>query len=106
MTLDQKQKDKQDMPLLLSKLNRIADVTILDERAIVSLISNLERSSEVMATTFKVLEKLKITVEMLSQGASKVNISLIVQMKDKDRLVKALHACFFENIKIEDLEVN
>lgn len=47
-----------------------------------------------MATTFKVLEKLGITVEMLSQGASKVNISLVVQMKDKDRLIKALHACF------------
>lgn len=34
---------------------------------------------------------------MLSQGASKVNISLVVQMKDKDRLIKALHARFFED---------
>ena len=58
-----------------------------------------------MATTFKVLEKLGITVEMLSQGASKVNISLVVQMKDKDRLIKALHACFFEDVKLDDLEV-
>ena len=38
-----------------------------------------------------------ITVEMLSQGASKVNISLVVQMKDKDRLIQALHARFFES---------
>lgn len=60
---------------------------------------------QVMATTFKVLEKLGITVEMLSQGASKVNISLVVQMKDKDRLIKALHACFFEDVELDDLEV-
>ena len=47
LTLDQKQKDKQDMPLLLTKLNQIAEVVVFDERAIVSLISNLDRSSEV-----------------------------------------------------------
>ena len=47
LTLDQKQKDKQDMPLLLNKLNQIAEVVVFDERAIVSLISNLDRSSEV-----------------------------------------------------------
>jgi aspartokinase len=40
---------------------------------------------------------------MLSQGASKVNISLVVQMKDKDRLIKALHAYFFEDVSWENL---
>ena len=103
LTLDQKQKEKEDLPELLEKLNKIADVRVLDGRAIISLISNLERSSEVMAKTFSVCSKLGINIEMLSQGASKVNISLIVQMKDKDRLIKALHACFFENVSINDL---
>ena len=41
---------------------------------------------------------------MLSQGASQVNISLVVQMKDKDRLIKGLHACFFEGTPVEDLQ--
>jgi len=103
LTLDKKQKDIGDIPLLKSKLQNIADVSILDDRAIVSLISNLERSSEVMALTFQVLAKLGINVEMFSQGASKVNISLVVQMKDRDRLIKALHACIFEDVKVEDL---
>jgi aspartate kinase len=39
---------------------------------------------------------LGVKVEMLSQGASKVNISLVVPMKDKELLIKSLHACFFE----------
>ena len=58
LTLDKKQREIGDVPLLQSKLKSIAEVTIFDERAIVSLISNLDRSSEVMATAFKVLEKL------------------------------------------------
>jgi aspartokinase len=34
---------------------------------------------------------------MLSQGASKVNISLVVKMTEKDLLIKALHEKFFES---------
>ena len=46
-----------------------------------------------------------IKVEMFSQGASKVNISFVVRMADKDRLIKGLHACFFENVEVDNLEV-
>jgi len=37
-----------------------------------------------------------VTVEMLSQGASKVNISLVVKMEDRERVIRALHSRFFE----------
>ena len=99
LTLDSKQ-PKDTIPLLTSKLQNFADVTIVQDRAIVSLICNIDRASEVMAKAFRVIEKLGITVEMLSQGASKVNISVVVGMKDKDTLIKKLHACFFEGEKI------
>lgn len=99
LTLDSKQ-PKDTIPLLTSKLQDFADVTIVQDRAIVSLICNIDRASEVMAKAFRVIEKLGITVEMLSQGASKVNISVVVGMKDKDVLIKKLHACFFEGEKI------
>ena len=103
LTLDKRQREKEDLPLLLEKLKTVADVTEYKERCIVSLISNLDRSSEVMSTAFKVMEKLGIKAEMLSQGASKVNISIVIEMKDKEKLIKALHACFFENKAVEDL---
>jgi len=77
-------------------LESIAQVRVLEERAIVSLICNLDRSSEIMSIAFKVMEEIGVTVEMLSQGASKVNISLVVQMKDRERVIKALHKRFFE----------
>jgi aspartate kinase len=103
MTLDKKQIETGNVPKLLEKLGLISEVAVLEERCIVSLISNLQRSSEVMALAFRVLEKIGVTVEMLSQGASKVNISLVVKMSEKERVIKALHACFFEGIKVEDL---
>lgn len=104
LTLDKKQREKEEKSTLLQKLRAVAEVTEYQSRCIVSLISNLERSSEVMSTAFKVMEKLGITAEMLSQGASKVNISIVVQMKYKEALIKALHACFFEGVNVEDLE--
>jgi len=103
LTLDKKQQDQGDIPLLLSKLSLFADVTVFDERAIVSVICNIDRSNEVMAMAFRVVEKLGIRVEMLSQGASKVNIAMVVKMADKDTLIKTLHACFFDGVAVEDL---
>ncbi|KAJ1430464.1 aspartate kinase [Ochromonadaceae sp. CCMP2298] len=94
LTLDTK--GTADEAKLLALLKGIAQVEVFEERAIISLICNLDRSSEVMSIAFKVLEELGITVEMLSQGASKVNISLVVQMAQRERVIKALHARFFE----------
>jgi aspartate kinase len=68
LTLDKRQRETQDIELLVSKLSKFAAVRVLEDRAIVTLISNLERGSEVMATAFKVMEKLGITPEMFSQG--------------------------------------
>ena len=104
LTLDQKQTERTaSLKNLINDLGEFSDVQLYDERAIISLISNVKRAAETMAITFRVMEKLGVKLEMLSQGASKVNISLVVKMKDKDRLMKALHACFFEGVNPEDL---
>eukprot|EP01039_Chlorochromonas_danica_P006131 gene6131-6751_t len=95
LTLDNKQAQRGNLEELLRQLRNIAEVTVLDGRAIISIICNLDRSSEVMAMAFKVMEEMGITIEMLSQGASKVNISLVVKMEHKDALIRALHARFF-----------
>lgn len=104
LTLDKKQQDKGDIPLLLSKLSQFADVNVYQDRSIVSIVCNTDRSSEVMALAFRVVQKLGIKVEMLSQGASKVNIGMVIPMKDKESLMKALHQCFFESQSVDDLE--
>lgn len=77
-------------------MNQFADVKVYMDRAIVSIICNTDRSSEVMSIVFQVVKNLGIKVEMLSQGASKVNIGMVIPMKDKEVLMRKLHACFFE----------
>jgi aspartate kinase len=96
LTLDRKQMEKRDVAGLLAELQEVASVTVVDGRAIVSLICNVDRSSEVLQIAFDVMQKEGISVEMLSQGASKVNISIVVAAEDKDRLIRALHDEFYQ----------
>lgn len=44
---------------------------------------------------FKVLGQEGVNVQMMSQGASKTNISLIVSEEEAKQAVRALHAEFF-----------
>tara|TARA_A100001035_G_scaffold257691_1_gene233894 strand:- start:30 stop:1493 length:1464 start_codon:yes stop_codon:yes gene_type:complete len=104
VTIDKKNTLPENIHKLVSKLQKFADASILKERCIVSIISNLNKSSEVMTTTFGVMKRLGIQCEMLSQGASKVNISIVVQMAEKDALIKALHAVFFEEMPLDDIK--
>ena len=104
VTIDKKNTLPENIHKLMSKLQKFADASILKERCIVSIISNLNKSSEVMTTTFGVMKRLGIQCEMLSQGASKVNISIVVQMAEKDALIKALHAVFFEEMPLDDIK--
>lgn len=46
---------------------------------------------------FRVLGRERITVKMISQGASKTNISLIVDDAEGPRAVTALHDEFFSS---------
>jgi len=66
-------------------------------RSIITLIANVAQSSNVMAVVFQVMSALGVQVEMLSQGASKVNISLVVPGEREIEVIQALHACFFED---------
>lgn len=73
----------------------IAQVNVQEGRSIISLIANVKRSSDVMAAVFEILRREHIQVEMLSQGASKVNISLVVKDCDLKVALEALHQHFF-----------
>eukprot|EP00775_Hariotina_reticulata_P002172 gene2172-2491_t len=80
---------------LVYELEKISSVRVRSGMAIISLICNVERTSEILMRTFKVLLEEGINVSMMSQGASKVNISLIVDGSEGQRAVKALHGEFF-----------
>jgi aspartate kinase len=82
---------------VVEDLSDIADIQLKEGRSIVTLIANVQQSSNVLAVVFQVMSALGVQVEMISQGASKVNISLIVPGDREKEVIQALHACFFED---------
>ncbi|KAF3552031.1 hypothetical protein DY000_02000559 [Brassica cretica] len=81
---------------VVEELEKIAVVKLLQRRSIISLIGNVQKSSLILEKVFKVLRSNGVNVQMISQGASKVNISLIVNDEEAEQCVRALHSAFFE----------
>jgi len=88
-----------DLTEIKKELNKIASVEIKTGKAIVSIIGNVKRSSEILARAFRICQLIGITVQMVSQGASKVNISFIVNDTEAEEVVKSLHMEFFDALE-------
>lgn len=80
---------------LVQDLSKACDVSVRKERAIVTVICDVEHSSAILASGFEALADEGINVQMISQGASKVNISFIVNDDEADRTVQILHQAYF-----------
>jgi len=85
-----------DLGEVKKELSKIASVEVKTGKAIVSIIGNVKRSSEILSKAFRICQQIGVTVQMVSQGASKVNISFIVNDNEAAEVVKALHIDFFE----------
>ncbi|WP_010253784.1 aspartate kinase [Treponema primitia] len=90
-----------DLGKLKHDLSKISSVEIKAGKAIVTIIGDVRRSSEILQRAFGVCVLLGIQVQMVSQGASKVNISFIVDDTQAGEVVTALHRCFFEPLDKE-----
>ncbi|XP_024194593.1 aspartokinase 1, chloroplastic [Rosa chinensis] len=88
---------QQELDKMQEELEKIAYVNLLQKRSIISLIGNVQYSSLILEKAFQVLRTNQVNVQMISQGASKVNISLIVNDSEAEICVKALHHAFFES---------
>lgn len=95
LSLDKKQK-MESIKDLMNDMAPYASVTLTENRSILTLIADVKRSSEVLATVFQVFAEKGIQIKMMSQGASKVNISFLLRDDQLDKAVKELHKCFFE----------
>ncbi|MBP5751551.1 MAG: aspartate kinase, partial [Treponema sp.] len=85
-----------DLGGLLEDLGRVAEVKAKKGKAIVTIICDAGHSSSILADVFASLKNEGINVQMISQGASKVNISMLVENADADRTVKILHSALFK----------
>ena len=83
-------------PALLADLERIADVTCENQQAIICLVGeDIHGKPGIAASVFETVADAKVNIRMISQGASEINISFVIQESDVPRAVRHLHARFF-----------
>jgi aspartate kinase len=75
-------------------LEKIAQVEVAGHRSIVCLVGrDLKFKPGIAARIFRAVEDINIL--MISQGASRRNVSFVVEEKDGEAAVRRLHAEFF-----------
>jgi aspartate kinase len=85
------------LPEICAELRRFSEVSIEENQAIVCLVGdNIRYTPGVAARVFRSLEP--VNIRMISQGASLLNLSLVVAEADLKRAVEALHREFFTQL--------
>jgi aspartate kinase len=85
------------IPALAADLAKLADVKYEGRKAIVCLVGeNLRETPGVAARVFGELSDLKI--RMISQGASEINLTFVVEEEDVPGVIRRLHTAFFSEL--------
>ncbi|MGA3371506.1 MAG: lysine-sensitive aspartokinase 3 [Terracidiphilus sp.] len=92
LTVDSNEK----LPALAADLSKLADVKYEGRKALVCMVGDDIRGRNGMAAqVFTAIRH--INVRMISQGASEINMSFMIDEDDADEAVRSLHATFFQN---------
>jgi aspartate kinase len=84
----------ESIPALAADLAKIADVKYEGRKAIVCLVGEKLRDTPgIAAKVFGILEDVKI--RMISQGASEINLTFVIEEDDATEVVRRLHRAFF-----------
>jgi len=90
----------QAIPALAADLAKLADVKYEGRKAIVCLVGeNLRETPGVAARVFRELEDKKI--RMISQGASEINLTFVIEEDEATEVVQRLHRTFFAELDPE-----
>jgi aspartate kinase len=83
------------LPLIAADLSKLADVNYEGKKALVCLVGeDIRGQSGMAAQVFGAIRH--INVRMISQGASEINMSFMIDEEDADEAVRSLHAAFFK----------
>lgn len=73
------------------ELEEFSHISVLHEHAIISLICDAQNSAKILEQVFARLAKKSLNPKMLSQGASKINISFIFEDNMVESVLKEMH---------------
>ena len=84
------------LPAIAADLGKLADVKYEGKKALVCLVGeDIRGQSGMAAQVFGAVRH--INVRMISQGASEINMSFMIDEEDADEAVRSLHAAFFQD---------
>src|SRR5580658_7773981 len=84
------------LPAIAADLSQLADVKYEGRKALICLVGDdIRGRSGMAAQVFNAVRH--INVRMISQGASEINMSFMIDEDDADEAVRSLHAAFFKN---------
>ena len=88
------------IPQIAADLENLATVKYRGRQAIICLVGeNIREKPGVAARVFRAIGN--INVRMISQGASEINMSVVVDEADAPEAVRRLHAEFFAEVDPE-----
>lgn len=86
-----------NLPHLLNELQEFSNVTVTSNQAIISAVGDgIKETAGLASRYFGILND--INIQMVSIGASEVNISVVVNSADMEKALELLHNEFFKNI--------
>ncbi len=86
-----------DLTELKKEFEQLGKVTIIPDRAILSLVGdNMNHVPGVAGKMFSALAENGINIEMITQGASEINISCVIKQKDAQKALTIIHRTFLE----------
>ena len=84
------------LPAIAADLSLLADVKYEGRKALICMVGDdIRGRSGMAAQVFSAIRH--INVRMISQGASEINMSFMIDEDDADEAVRSLHAAFFQN---------
>jgi aspartate kinase len=85
------------IPALAADLGKLADVKYEGKKALVCLVGeNIRETPGIVAQVFNALADRK--VRMISQGASEINLTFVVEDDQASEVVQRLHKAFFSDL--------
>ena len=92
LTVDSNEK----LPAIAADLSQLADVKYEGKKALICLVGeDIRGQNGIAAQVFNAVRH--INVRMISQGASEINMSFMIDEDDAEEAVRSLHAAFFKD---------
>jgi aspartate kinase len=87
---------EEGLDVILRDLREIGEVAVHGRKAIVCVVGEgMRHTSGLAGRIFTTIGKAGVNVEMVSEGASEINLTLVVDERDVEKSVRCLHDEFF-----------